>query len=39
MMQEDIPLLVAKSRNASSMKGNPIVLSEEELSAILAKAL
>jgi alcohol dehydrogenase class IV len=39
MTQEDIPAVVAKAKNASSMKGNPIVLSEEELSAILAEAL
>jgi alcohol dehydrogenase class IV len=39
MTQEDIPAVVAKSKNASSMKGNPIVLSEEELSGILARAL
>lgn len=39
MRQEDIPAVVAKSKNASSMKGNPIVLSEEELSGILARAL
>jgi alcohol dehydrogenase class IV len=39
MTQEDIPAVVAKSKDASSMKGNPIVLSEEEMSAILAEAL
>ena len=39
MTQEDIPAVVTKSKDASSMKGNPIVLSEEELSTILAEAL
>jgi alcohol dehydrogenase class IV len=39
MTQEDIPAVVAKSKNASSMKGNPIALSEEELSTILVKAI
>lgn len=39
MKPEDIPAVVDKSKNASSMKGNPIVLSEKELSGILARAL
>lgn len=39
MTPGDIPAVVDKSKNASSMKGNPIVLSEEELSGILARAL
>jgi alcohol dehydrogenase class IV len=34
----DVPVVVAQARQASSMKGNPIVLTEEELSAILRPA-
>ena len=34
-----IPALVEKSARASSMKGNPIVLTDAELSAILEQAL
>ena len=36
--QEHFPGIVAKARRASSMKGNPIVLTDEELMAILEKA-
>ncbi len=35
----DIPVVVAQAQKASSMKGNPIVLTAEELSAILRQAL
>ena len=35
----DFPEIVAKSKPASSMKGNPIVLTDDELTAILAAAL
>jgi alcohol dehydrogenase class IV len=35
----DIPLVVAKAARASSMQGNPIVLTEAELAAIVARAL
>ena len=34
-----IPEVVAKAARASSMKGNPVLLAEEELAAILAAAL
>ena len=34
----DLPAVVTKSQNASSMKGNPITLTKEELSEILDKA-
>ena len=37
--EADFPMIVAKSRNASSMKGNPITLTEEELFQILQKAI
>ncbi|MCL4876491.1 MAG: iron-containing alcohol dehydrogenase [Anaerolineae bacterium] len=37
--REDIPTIVGKSRSASSMKGNPIVLTDEELTEILERAL
>ena len=32
---EDFPVLIRKARQASSMKGNPIVLTDEELTGIL----
>jgi alcohol dehydrogenase class IV len=37
--QDDIPLIVEKAMSASSMKANPIQLTEEELSQVLATAL
>ncbi len=37
--QADIPSIVEPSKKASSMKGNPISLTDEELSAILQRAL
>jgi alcohol dehydrogenase class IV len=37
--QQDIPTVVAQAQKASSMKGNPIVLSAEELNEILWAAL
>ena len=39
MTADDIPLLVEKSAVASSMKGNPVLLSDEELSSILSSSL
>ena len=39
MTEADIPLIVEKSAQASSMKGNPILLNHTELSDILLKAL
>lgn len=35
----DVPILVEKAQNASSMKANPVVLSEEILREILIEAL
>ena len=35
---QDIPMVVAQAQQASSMKGNPIVLTEEELEGILSEA-
>ena len=35
----DIPTVVAQAQKASSMKGNPIALTEEELQKILTEAL
>jgi alcohol dehydrogenase class IV len=35
----DIPLLVEKASQASSMKGNPIALTQEELCEIISRAL
>jgi alcohol dehydrogenase class IV len=35
----DIPTIVAQAQKASSMKGNPIVLTEEELQKILSQAV
>jgi alcohol dehydrogenase class IV len=37
--ETDIPDLVAKAAGASSMKGNPIVLTTEELREIISRAL
>lgn len=39
LKQSDIPAVVEKSAVASSMKANPIVLTNQELSAILDQAL
>ena len=36
---KDIPMVINKSKNASSMKGNPISLSEIELAHILEQSL
>jgi alcohol dehydrogenase class IV len=36
---EDVPELVAKAAQSSSMKGNPVALTAEELSQLLATAL
>lgn len=37
--QKDIPEITAKAMRASSMKGNPITLTEEELSHVMKKAI
>ena len=39
MTAADIPTLVAKAKLASSMKGNPIVLTDDELTEIAQRAL
>jgi len=39
LKKEDIPAVVEKSKNASSMKGNPIELTDEELMEILMRAI
>jgi alcohol dehydrogenase class IV len=39
MTAADIPAIVAQARPASSMKGNPVVLSDDDLAAILAATL
>jgi alcohol dehydrogenase class IV len=36
---DDVPLLVEKSKVASSMRGNPIVLTDEELATIVLESL
>ena len=36
---KDIPMVISQSKNASSMKGNPISLSETELAHILEQSL
>jgi alcohol dehydrogenase class IV len=36
---DDFPELVLNAKNSSSMKGNPVVLSEDELYSILGKSL
>jgi len=37
--EADFPTLVAQARRASSMRGNPIALTSEKLTAILRQAL
>jgi alcohol dehydrogenase class IV len=37
--ETDIPMIVDNSKNASSMKGNPISLTDEELTQILNRAV
>jgi alcohol dehydrogenase class IV len=37
--EKDFPALISKARNASSMKANPVDLSDEELTKILAAAM
>lgn len=37
--KDDFPDIIVKSKNSSSMKGNPISLTETELAEILSKAL
>lgn len=39
LSEDDFPEAVAKAKNASSMKGNPIELTDDELLAILARAI
>ncbi|MGV8906835.1 MAG: iron-containing alcohol dehydrogenase [Acetobacterium sp.] len=39
LIKSDVPEIIEKSRSSSSMKGNPIVLTYEELETILIKAL
>jgi alcohol dehydrogenase class IV len=36
---DDVPLLVEKAKTASSMRGNPIVLTDEELTTIVRESL
>ncbi len=38
LSEEEFPVVVEKAQKASSMKGNPILLTEEELGEILRKA-
>lgn len=38
LKEEDISTVVEKSKNASSMKGNPVELTDDELTSILKKA-
>jgi alcohol dehydrogenase class IV len=39
LTQADFPIIVDKARRASSMKGNPILLTDAELTEILNEAL
>jgi hypothetical protein len=39
MTGADVPALVAKAKAASSMRGNPIALSDAELTEIAERAL
>jgi alcohol dehydrogenase class IV len=38
LSEADFPIVIEKARKASSMKGNPILLTDEELGEILRKA-
>jgi len=38
LREEEFPVIVAKAQKASSMKGNPIELTKEELLMILEAA-
>lgn len=38
LQEQDFPAVVAKSRKSSSMKGNPIVLTDDELMGILKES-
>jgi len=38
LKEQDFPTVVAKSQKSSSMKGNPIELTDDELQEILKKA-
>jgi alcohol dehydrogenase class IV len=38
LTRQDLPTVVAKAQKSSSMKGNPITLTDEELMGILTKA-
>jgi alcohol dehydrogenase class IV len=37
--EADVPVLVERASHASSMKGNPLVLTADELREVLARAL
>jgi alcohol dehydrogenase class IV len=39
LSENDFPSVVAKAKNASSMKGNPIELPDDELVQILQQAI
>jgi len=39
LKEADLPTVVAKSEKASSMKGNPMTLTDKELAQILRKAM
>jgi alcohol dehydrogenase class IV len=37
--EEDVPSVVAQAMRASSMRGNPVVLTEDELGDVLGAAI
>jgi alcohol dehydrogenase class IV len=37
--ETDVPAIVAQAKQASSMKGNPVALAEDDLAAILGRAI
>ena len=39
LTEDDLPAVIDKSRKASSMKGNPVELTEEELTEVFRKSL
>jgi alcohol dehydrogenase class IV len=39
MVADEIPAVVAEAQRASSTKGNPVTLTDEELAEVLRQAL
>jgi len=37
--ETDVPAIVAQAKQASSMKANPVALSDDDLTSVLSRAL